>query len=689
MTNFGDIKYIKGVGPKIATLLTKLGIESIYDFLTYFPRSYDDRRQLDTISQLGQQEWCSFVATIRSLNEDVKGRTVIMKCLLEDGSGSIVGVWFNQKYLKKLFRPGLKLYVKGKLEFNRFVGQHQLQVSDFELLTDVTVQRESVGRILPVYSLIHGLQQYKMRQISREILDQKLTLIQDPLPDYIQKDLSLFDLRSSIQLLHYPTSQLDYNKARYRIVFDDFFYFQLSLGKQRQHSRERHSTAPLITEGMLIDRYMAQLPYQLTSAQQTAVDHVKQDVGLSVAMNRLVQGDVGCGKTDIAVISLLFALQTGLKGAFMAPTELLAEQHYLKISHMLLPFGIDVVFLKGKMRVKEKRLAHERLMSSKLCIVVGTHALIQDAVEISNLGLVVIDEQHRFGVNQRQQLWDKGDKPHCLYLTATPIPRSLMLTCFGDLDKTIIDELPPGRIPSSTRFVRPYSIEKVYHFCFNQLRNGRQLYFVFPLVDESEKLDLQAAIQNWDYLSKTVFKEYKVGLLHGKLKSDEKQVVMDQFRENKIQILVATTVIEVGIDVPNASVMVIHHAERFGLSQLHQLRGRIGRGQKESFCFLLADPKNDNAKKRIKAMLETSDGFKIAEQDLMIRGPGDMLGTRQAGLPNFKLAHLIKDEKVLVAARMIATRLLREDPNLALPKHHKLRTYMTDHYENSIDKQLN
>ena len=429
----------------------------------------------------------------------------------------------------------------------------------------------------------------------------------------------------------------------------------------------------LSISGPILTAYLNSLSYTYTDAQARCIDEIKQDLQKEKPMNRILQGDVGAGKTEVAINTLLCAIESGKKGAIMAPTQILAEQHFYKFQRYLAPLEIPILLVKGKMRKKEKEIVLAKLKEDCPLIVVGTHALIEDDIVINGLSVAVIDEQHRFGVMQRMKLYSKGIAPHCLYMTATPIPRSFMLTCFGDLDKSIMDMLPSGRIPPKTYFAKPVHINKVFNETRKELEKGHQVFIVYPLVEESEKLDLQSAIEAQEHIQQDIYPDYVVGLLHGRMSSQEKTDIMDQFKENKIHVLVSTTVIEVGIDIPNATTMIIQHAERFGLSQLHQLRGRIGRSTLESRCYLIAEPKTDTGKKRIQAMVETTDGFKIAEYDLMIRGPGDMLGTRQAGLPDFKCADLIKDEAILLKARKVAFTLLKDDPKLSAREHYWIK----------------
>jgi ATP-dependent DNA helicase RecG len=690
MTVETPIQYVKGVGPILAKKLEKLEIRTVNDFLFFFPRSYDDRRQIPLFNQLKKDEIQTTLGFIKSVSErKVKSRLSIINALLVDDRGAnIKAVWFNQPFLKQTLKVGRRILVKGKVEWSLYTREWQILVSESEFLDKQEEYNNSVGLVVPVYALSSGLHQYQMRNISREVIIKYLNQVQDAIPTYLKQKCGLLNLQEGLKYLHFPKDRESYKKAKYSLVFEEFFYHQLALAikktKQKNDMGEH-----LVTNGGRIDAYLQSLPYKLTSAQKRVIDEIAKDVSSSKVMNRLLQGDVGSGKTDVAVTSLLFAIESGKNGAIMAPTEILADQHYLKFRKYLEPLGVQVLILKGKMKVKERKIVIDKLKQDLNIVLVGTHALIQDNVEISDLGLVVIDEQHRFGVVQRMKLKEKGVFPHCLFMTATPIPRTFMLTCYGDLDKSIMDELPPGRKPSMTRLVLKDNVRAVYEFCKEKLRKKQQLYVVYPLVEESEKLDLNSAIEGWQLLKDVVFSEFKVGLIHGRMSSSEKIAVMDSFKKNELQVLVATTVIEVGVDVPNASMLIIHDAERFGLSQLHQLRGRIGRGNMESFCFLMAQANNPMAKRRLSAMVETSDGFKIAEYDLQIRGPGEMLGTRQAGMPDFNLADLVKDEKTLLLAKKEADRLLVDDPAFKKPEHKLLQSKVQNMYKLFYNNQLN
>lgn len=685
-----ELQYIKGVGPKLAVTLKKIGLETGEDFLYFFPRTYDDRRRLPSLAQLMPQQINACIGIIQKVEEHTtKTGLTIMKALLSDGKGKLVASWFNQPFMKKVLTPGTLIWVKGKVERHVYSAEFEMAVSEHETTSSQNPQELALGSIMPIYSLTPGLYPHKMRQISKEVLKIELPKVKDPLPLELLTSLSLVSLPQALQEMHFPSHRDTFLKARNRLVFDEFFYFQISLAQKRVRYQHQAIAPVLSVEGPLFARYGASLPYTLTGAQKRVIEEIAQDLARPHPMNRLVQGDVGSGKTEVAVATLLAAVQAGKKGALMAPTEILASQHAYKLKHALAPLGIEVLLLKGKQGSKERNHILETLQQDQPQVVVGTHALIEESVALPHLGVIVIDEQHRFGVVQRARLQKKGESPHSLFMTATPIPRSFMLTCFGDLHKSVIDELPPGRVPPLTFFMTEARIEKVYAHCKEQIDKGFQVYIVYPLVEESEKLDLKSAIEGWEHLKEDVFSQYTVGLIHGKMKPKEKNAVMDAFKAKQVHILVATTVIEVGIDVPNATTMVIWHAERYGLAPLHQLRGRIGRGGNTSWCFLISQKEGSKHNPRLQAMLSTTDGFQIAEYDLKIRGPGDMLGTRQSGMPDFRVADLVRDEAILRAARAAAFRLVREDPALQRREHVLIKTELLKRSLNQDQQKLN
>lgn len=666
------IQFVKGVGPNLGKLLMKKQVFTVSDFLYMFPRTYEDRRHLPEISELSGGETESFIGKIKSIQDQrTRQNKTITKAVVSDSSGTIICIWFNQPYLSKYLKIGIPYLFKAKLERTSFEPMITAQIIEHEPATDFRKE------IVPVYPLSAGLYQSTLRKVARKVIEY-VVKVKDPIPSSILKGLELLPISDSLVNMHFPTSLDLYERARKRIVFDEFFYFQLSLSLNRNQYKKRNGE-PLKTSGSVLDSYIQKLPYSLTGDQKKSVEDIQKDVTGPNKMNRLLQGDVGSGKTDVAIVALLMAIESNRKGVLLAPTDILAEQHFLKISRRLESMEIPVYLLRGKTRKKERKVIEDALIGEEPLILIGTHAVIQDPIKMTKLGMAIIDEQHRFGVMQRMALSKKDEFCHCLYMTATPIPRSLLLSCFGDLDKSIISEMPPGRVPSKTYFLRESKLEQVYKFCLNQIEKGRQVFVVYPLVEDSEKLDLKSATEGFEQLS-TLFSMAKVGLIHGKMKQIEKSEIMQRFKKNDIQILVSTTVIEVGIDVPNSTIMIIRHAERFGLSQLHQLRGRIGRGGNESHCFLIAEPKSENANLRIKAMLDTNDGFKLAEVDMKIRGPGDILGTRQSGLPEFKVASLINDEHLLKTAKEAVSSIFKDDPKLQKSENAVLKTSLNQKY---------
>lgn len=645
------VQYLKGVGPKVAKLFKKLGVATIEDLIYFFPRSYEDRTNIKRIGEIQSSDNEVIKGEVISIDHQLtRNRFSVIKAQISDRSGTIQAVWFNQPYLTKLLRKGMRLIISGKVEFSAFDGIMQISVRDFEIDTGVN------PKIVPIYPLTEGLYPKKIRSLIEYVLRNHLTEITEWMPKKLIAKYALVDLSEAIQTLHFPEKMAMVESARRRLAFDDFFVFQLGLGLRRSKLKKAKGISFEVDQKVLTE-FKSSLPFKLTAAQEKVLADILSDMKSAHPMNRLLQGDVGSGKTIVATLAALVAISNGFQVAIMAPTEILAQQHYTKLSHLLKESKLKVKLLTGS----TKRSRKSSTSSVKENLIIGTHALIQEKVSFENLGLVIIDEQHRFGVLQRANLVKKGITPDVLVMSATPIPRSMALTLYGDLDRSIIDEMPPGRPPIKTYFVPENKRKDSYEFMRKLIEEGRQIFVVCPLVEESEKVDLKAAMDEAERLQDEIFPEFKVGLLHGRLKGEEKDKIMKKFAAGKIQILVSTTVIEVGIDIPNATVMVVEHAERFGLAQLHQLRGRIGRGDKQSHCFLLAEAKTQDARTRIKAMLDSNDGFCIAEVDLKLRGPGDYYGTRQSGLPNFRVADIINDDKILKEARTAAFEMIAKD----------------------------
>lgn len=655
-----DVQYLKGVGPQRAKALRRLEIEKLEDLLYHLPRAYQDRTQLKRISQLVSGEIETVMAKVIGKQEvKTRNRLTISKLTISDGFSLAQVVWFNQPYLIKGFQTGMSVLVSGKVE--RKMGEIQFLNAEVETLK---AGEEKTGEIIPIYPSTETLSQKVWRSIIKNALTVAGPFLIEFVPGKIRNKYSLLSRAEALMNIHFPSSLVLMEAARKRLAFEELFLFQLGLALRRKGVETEKKGICHQTEGELVDKLISNLPFHLTTAQIKVVEEIKEDLARERPMTRLVQGDVGAGKTIVAAIALAYAIQGGYQGALMAPTEILAEQHFQSLNKLLGPLGVNIALLTGSIPRKEKSniLAEVKKGSQKL--VIGTHALIQEEVAFANLGLAVADEQHRFGVLQRTGLQEKGTNPDILVMTATPIPRTLALTLYGDLDVSIIDQLPPGRKPIKTYWVTSQSREKVYDFARKQVENGRQVYMVCPLVEESEKISLLAAVDLASHLQEEVFPDLKVGLLHGKMKGKEKDQVMEQFRNGMLNILVSTTVIEVGVDVPNATVMIIENSERFGLAQLHQLRGRVGRGIHQSYCILIADPKTDEGKQRMRVMTQTEDGFKIAEEDLKLRGPGEFLGVKQHGFPSFHAADLLRDFKILQMARQEAFRIIEQDPQL-------------------------
>ena len=649
------LQHVKGVGPVRLRDLQRLGLHTVRDLLYHVPRAYHDRRQLKKIAELGFLEEEAFLARVKAKKTVKTGRKgkAVSLLTVSDGSGTADLVFFQSPYVLKSYSLGEKLLIYGKAEL--FSGRITVKNAEIERWTE-----NKFCPVLPVYPSSEGLSQNFWRKITANVLQDKNWDFTDYLPDFIRQKYHLPGFYEALKDIHFPGSLLVKERARKRLAFDELFLFQLGILSTKQVYAQKKRSWNYLFNDTLTSELKNSLPFSLTKAQQRVIREIKADLQRNYPMNRLLQGDVGSGKTITAAFALAFALESGLQAALMAPTEVLAEQHFKNLSRLFHPLGIKTVLLTGNLTKKQKEQSLELIKSGRVQLVIGTHALIQDKVLFKNLGLAVIDEQHRFGVLQRAALADKGLNPDILIMTATPIPRTLSLTAYGDLEVSILDELPPGRQEIVTKSLENAYRTKVYDFIRRKVKEGRQVYFVCPLIEESEKLSLQAAIDLAAELQEEVFSDFSVGLLHGRMKSKEKEAVMQQFKAGSLQVLVSTTVIEVGIDVPNATVMVIENSERFGLSQLHQLRGRVGRGKEQSYCFLL----HEKDSQRLKVMTETCDGFKIAENDLQLRGPGEFLGVKQHGFWQFRIANLALDEKILQAARSEALALLAEAPHL-------------------------
>jgi ATP-dependent DNA helicase RecG len=670
---------VRGVGPRLSDILSRIGLRTVEDALYTLPHRYEDRRRLLRVGELREGEGAVFCAEILASGESFtsRSRRRLYEVVVGDGTGQISLKWFHFRgdWMKKRFLIGRKAFFIG--EVKRFGAVKEIHHPEVEFLQEGRSAEEqlrgdplSFGRILPVYPLTEGLTQKTARKIWRDLLERFAESAVSSLPEEIRRRRNLMPLDEALRQAHWPdvaASLADLGKgrdpARRTLVYDEFFFLELGLALRRR--------GVVLEEGIpfqvahLYTKPLAQmLPFRLTDAQRRVLGEIKGDLMQPHPMNRLIQGDVGSGKTVVALMAALVAIENETQVAVVAPTEILAEQHFLQFHRWLEALGLRTVLLTGSTGTKEKRETLEAIREGKINLVVGTHAILQEGVEFLRLGLGIIDEQHRFGVRQRGVLRRKGENPHILVMTATPIPRTLSLTLYGDLSLSVIDEMPPGRTPVTTKVLTERQRSRAYGLVARELSAGHQAYIVYPLVEESEKSDLGAASEGAQRLQAEIFPDRKVGLLHGRMKPEEKEAVMSSFKNREIDILVSTTVIEVGIDISNATVMLVEHAERFGLAQLHQLRGRVGRGESRSICLLLrSDRCSEDGLRRLQVMEETTDGFRIAEADLEIRGPGEFLGTRQAGLPDFRVADLLRDGRILEEARQDAF-LLAENPAL-------------------------
>ncbi len=671
-----SLQFLKGVGLQAATVLAKLELHTVADLLKHLPRRWEDRSHFRRVADVQTGEYVTVCGTvIAATTKYPRPKMQITEVLLDDQGSALKLIWFNQPYMEKTFkgfaatRRALVVYGQAK----RSGWTIEIQNPEWE---EVNEDGDSLGmnRIVPIYPLTEGIRQGRFRKLIDSVLTSHAPLLEESLPAPIILKHRLIGIHSATRNIHFPESEEHLHEARRRMIFEEFFRLQTLLALRRlQNCHESHGILFQVDLPQLNADLAEIVPFQLTNAQQRSIAEIAQDVTSGRNMNRLVQGDVGSGKTMVALAAMLMSVQNGYQAALMAPTEILAQQHALVLRGLLEPIGMAVELSLGSQTEKQKREIRDRLMTGQSRLVVGTHALIQEGVEFASLGLVVIDEQHRFGVLQRQALAKKGKRPHVLVMTATPIPRTLTLTLYGDLDVSVLDELPPGRKPITTHWKSADKRAQVYAGAQKLLDEGRQVYVVCPLVEDSEKLQAKSATQLSEHIANEVLPQYRIGLLHGQMKSDEKETVMARFKAHDLDVLVSTTVIEVGIDVPNSCVIIIEDADRFGLAQLHQLRGRVGRGEHASFCILVAEPKTEVGRARMEIMTQTRDGFRIAEEDLRLRGPGEFFGTRQSGLPEFILADILRDMDVLTETREAAFQLVADDPELTKPENRLFR----------------
>jgi ATP-dependent DNA helicase RecG len=681
------VQYVKGVGPRRAEQLARLGIETVEDLLYHIPFRYQDRREIKKICHLQMGDEAAVTGQIARMERRflARRRRWVLEAVVRDETGFLFLLWYHQhRYFQQRYQLGQRVLLYGKVEKGMKGGKWMIH-PEMELVDE----EDQTARILPIYNKTTEMTVAAMRRLVHGAVEMYADLVPTSIPPECSTRLDLMDLSAALRYLHLPPADADLkplnevtSEAHRAVVFDELFYLQLGMALRRRSLVKEDGLS--IVPGMLSTRLREVLPFRLTGAQERVLEAIQRDMAAPHPMNRLVQGDVGSGKTMVALSAAMAALDSGFQVAFMAPTELLAEQHFRTLRPLADALQVSIALLTGE--TKRKPELYESLERGEVEIVVGTHALIQEGVRFHQLGLAIVDEQHRFGVMQRAALRRRGANPDMLLMTATPIPRTLALTLYGDLEVSVIDELPPGRKPVATHVFHEGDRQQAYRLVKDHLDRGQQAYVVYPLVEESEKSDLKAATNMAEELASGVFRDYRVALLHGRMKGEDKDEVMRRFQDGEAQLLVSTTVIEVGIDVPNATVMLIEHAERFGLSQLHQLRGRVGRGQAESVCLLLAQyTPADEALRRLQVMADSNDGFQIAEADLALRGPGEFLGTRQSGLPDFRVANIVRDSRILEAARQEAQAWLAKDPELRSPASRRMRAILEDRWAGRLE----
>ena len=662
------VQYLKGIGEKRAQALEKIGINTFSDLIQYYPRRYLDRSNITPIKNIKVDESATVVGKVQTcgIKKGARSRFIL---LLTDETGFLTCVWFHQvQYWQKRFKPGQLLAVSGKVGY---FGGKQIIHPDFDLLSEESENFEDnflhTGTIIPIYSSTEtlsriGLDSRGFRRILKNLLKTYADSFEETLPQSIVSNNKLLPFPIAIKNIHFPENFQLMKQAQQRLKFEELFLLQFMLALRKQKIHQQKSGIVFSDVGERTKLLAENLTFKLTEAQKKVLKEIRNDMKSAQPMYRLIQGDVGSGKTIVALVTMLIAIENGYQTALMAPTEILAEQHFLTFRNLLADMDVNIQLLIGAQKKSIRDSVTSQIENGECNIVIGTHAIIQQNIKFQKLGLVVVDEQHRFGVSQRAELFEKGKNPDVLVMTATPIPRTLSLTVYGDLDVSIIDELPSGRKPVKTTWRYSNKREDIYKFVKTKVDEGSQAYIVFPLIEESKKLDLQAATESYEKMVNGIFAKNKIALLHGKMKSENKETIMDSFKKGETQILVSTTVIEVGVDIPNATIMLIENAERFGLTQLHQLRGRVGRGSEQSYCILIGKyPLSEEALTRLNTMAQTTDGFKIAEVDLQLRGPGEFFGTKQHGLPELKIANPLKDTSLLIQARKEAFRVIKAE----------------------------
>jgi ATP-dependent DNA helicase RecG len=690
------VQYLRGVGPKRATLLAKLQLRTVNDLLWYLPMRYEDRRQPTPLGllQVGhRQTFCGTVAGFQT-HASRRGKPFVA-LTLQDDSGPLTCKWFQQRvaYLQTRFPTGARVVGSGMITLNPYTASREVVHPDLEVLEADDAEQVHFGRLVPIYPLTAGLHQKTMRSLMKAVIDTYVPHVSETLPDTLLRTHRLPGLQETLRQIHFPEAHLDLlllntqsTPFHQRLIFEEFFLLELGLALRHRVTKQERRACPYHQPNHLGEVLQQHLPFSLTTAQQRVLGEILADMQRPFPMNRLIQGDVGSGKTVVALLAMLMAVSNGFQAALMAPTEILAEQHLATLRDLLRPVDLEVVLVTSALKGRPRQHHLARIAQGEVALIVGTHALLYEEVQFHRLGMIVVDEQHRFGVLQRASLRSKGLTPDVLVMTATPIPRTLSMTLYGDLDLSVIDELPPGRLPVRTQVLSTARRGQAYEVVRREVRKGHQAYIVYPVIEESAHLEVSAAVEMAARLQQDVFPEYRLGLLHGRLSSEDKEAMMHAFQQGELPILVCTTVIEVGVDVPNAAVMVIENAERFGLAQLHQLRGRVGRGAAQAYCLLVAGQKlSKEGRQRLHVMQDSTDGFYVAEQDLQIRGPGELLGTKQAGLPELHLGNLLHHGLWLEQARQAAFALIDSDPDLAQPAHHALLRAMRARWRDRLE----